>query len=621
MMNGRRSILHGVLAGLGWAWLGLGLAEAAPVAPTDPTTLKLSSDTSVTVSIYQLDSTLPSTVTLGSPTRCTTTGTQFYRDVTDCWLPEWNPTAGGKSVYVVINGSVQVPTLVPPLSPAAFTGAANPFLVPGVVLTTSAYPGQCGNVGSGSDPDFVLDATATTLATSATTSVVGYKLTPTDCGGMAVIQAGTLKFILPRDGTTSIAANGLPEAWENLFGGGLDPAGDIDTGPSATSPIGDGVSTFDEYRGAIVSGKQIRTDPTQKDLYLKVMNPADTSGGAFVVSTSCGASCVGGGTLTYPTPTAPNATLTLPSNAASSLGVATFTANPGVFTTANVGGEIIGNAGGRARIVSVAGPTGVTAEVTQLFPAGATLAAGSWKLTESLFAIVYTLVPPERLHILGYTPGGTNPTTTTEWRDQFISIVPAQTLTIGDTVADRTMNPNRVYGLAQKGVRVMEGLNTDSPSILGYSFGVASPNQAGNVIVFTQRIINYITGTLIGTATSLKYSTASIVNGAWTWSTAITVPDGDPTTTSGDGVATNADVRNFIISKALQFYVAMEVHHSLDLTPDIQGTSRTSYGHHFAPGTGDCLDQAITTTAKSGVVTFYIPSLCGSADQASFVIR
>ena len=125
--------------------------------------------------------------------------------------------------------------------------------------------------------------------------------------------------------------------------------------------------------------------------------------------------------------------------------------------------------------------------------------------------------------------------------------------------------------------------------------------SAGNVILFPQRIINYITTTLIGTATTLKYSTASLVNGSWTWST--------PTTLGLDGP-------NFILSKAFQFYAAMEVHHSLNLTPDLQGTSRTSYGHHFAPGTGDCLDQAITATSKSGVVTFSIPSLCGNVDQS-----
>jgi hypothetical protein len=77
---------------------------------------------------------------------------------------------------------------------------------------------------------------------------------------------------------------------------------------------------------------------------------------------------------------------------------------------------------------------------------------------------------------------------------------------------------------------------------------------------------------------------------------------------------------SFILSKAMQFYTGMEIGHSLDLTPDLQGT-KTSYGHHFAPGTGDCLDQAITTTSKSGTVTFYIPSLCGSVDQQDLVVH
>jgi hypothetical protein len=198
--------------------------------------------------------------------------------------------------------------------------------------------------------------------------------------------------------------------------------------------------------------------------------------------------------------------------------------------------------------------------------------------------------------------------------------VPAQTLTIGDTATDRTVNPNRLYGLlGQKGVRVIEGLNINAPSVLGYSFGVASPNQAGNVIVFAQRIITYIESLFVG-ATTLRYSTASLVNGAWTWSSPTAAPDGDPAVAQ-DGVATNAGVRNFILSKAFQFYVGHEIHHSLDLTPDVQGTKNTSYGHHFAPGTGDCLDQAITTTVKSGTVTFYIPSICGTADQTNFAIR
>jgi hypothetical protein len=120
-------------------------------------------------------------------------------------------------------------------------------------------------------------------------------------------------------------------------------------------------------------------------------------------------------------------------------------------------------------------------------------------------------------------------------------------------------------------------------------------------------------------ATTFRYSTASLSNGVWSWSSPIPVPDGDPTINQ-DGVATNPGVRDFILSKAFQFYTGHEIHHSLDLTPQVQGTNKTTYGHHFAPGTGDCLDQAITVTSKSGTVTFNIPGLCGTADQAQFVI-
>jgi hypothetical protein len=590
-----------VVAALAWAWLGMGLAAAAPLPPTNPATLMLDSGSPVTVSLYQLDSTLPAAVTLQSPSRCTSAATSFYRDVTDCWLPEWTPSGDGKVVYVVVNGAPDAPALVPPAAGAIFplgAGVTNPFLT---ALTTSAYPGQCTNFGSGADPDFTLGP-ATILTTSATTSVVGYELTPRDCGGIAVIQVGTLKFILPRDGTATVAANGIPEVWETLHGGSLDPRADSDTGPAATSPCCDGISTFDEYRGFIVSGKQIRTDPRQKDLFIHVINPGDTISGVFVTSPSCGTSCYGGGTSAYPAPTSGSVTLTVPA-AANTVGAsAVFTAGAAVFSTAHVLGEIIGTAGGRATVVELLDATSVRAAITQAFAAPGTLSAGSWQLRESLFALAYASVPPERLHVLGYAPGTTNSPQTSEWDDRFVSFVPAQTLNIADAVADRVVNVNRIYGDRQKGLRIVEGLNTVSASLLGWSFGVASPNQAGNVVVYTQRIINYLDGLMAG-ATTLKYSTASMVNGAWTWSTAVTVN------------------RDFILSKAFQFYTGHEIHHSLGLTPGVQGTNKVSYGNHWAPGTGDCVDQAITSTSKSGTVTFYIPSICGSVDQAQFVIR
>jgi hypothetical protein len=593
-MSWRTVVVRGLLGGVAWAWLGLAQAEAGSVPPTNPATLMLDLSSPVTVSLYQLDSVLPATVSLQSPSRCTTTGTQFYRDVTDCWLPEWSPATGGKSVFLVVNGSTTAPALVPPAPgitlPLAL-GAVNPFVT---ALTTSAYPGQCTNVGSGTDADFTLGS-PTTLQISSTTSVVGYELKPNDCGGMAVVQVGTLKFILPKDGTATARANGIPEVWENLYGGNLDPSADIDIGPVAGSPCCDGIATFDEYRGFIVSGNQIRTNPTQKDVFLHLVNPADFVSGVPVASPSCGASCFGGGTTTYPVPTAPAATLTLGAG-----GI--FTASASVFTTAHAQGDIIGNAGGRAQILAVTSPTSVTVNVTQPFPQGTTtLGQGSWQLRESLFANVYTAMAPERVHLLGYAPGATN-YVTTEWVESFTSVTPSQILNITDLVNDAVVNANRVYGAAQKGMRVLEGLNVDNPSTLGWAYGIGSPNQAGNVILFTQRIINYITS-LIPAGSTLKYSTASVVNGSWTWSTPIVVNS------------------SFILSKAMQFYTGMEIGHSLDLTPDLQGTSKTSYGHHFAPGTGDCLDQAITTTSKSGTVTFYIPSLCGGVDQQDFVVH
>lgn len=598
-MNWRKLLIAGALPGFG-VWLGL--AQAGEIFPTDLST-KMTVGGGVTVSLYQRDDTLPTAVTQTSPSRCTRSsaaGTPYYKDVTDCWLPEWSP-AGGKEVIVVVNGSATPPTLVLPGTTVAPGAGSNPFLAG---LTTSAYPGKCTNFGLASDTgaDFTLGG-AVTRPTSATTSVTGYVLTPNDCGGMAVIQVGGASFILPKDGSATVAANGIPDVWETLHGGTIDPAADDDIGPSASTLKSDGIAAFDEYRGFIESGRQTRSDPRQKDLFVHVANPADSVNGVFVTSADCGASCYGGGTATYPAPAATSATLTVPATALTSGAVATFTAGAGVFSRNHVRGEIVGNAGGRARIVEVLSSTSAKAEITQPFPSATTLSATSWKLSESLFALVYTLVAPERLHLLGYMPGRTNAPVSDEWTDNFVSLVPAQTLNISNSITDRIINSNRLYGLAQKGVRVMEGLNVSSSSVLGWSFGVASPNQAGNVVVYTQRILNYLNGLLATATAGVKYSTASIVNGAWTWSAPVAVtPD-------------------FIRSKAFQFYTGHEIHHSLNLTPDVQGTSKTSYGHHFAPGTGDCLDQAITTTSKSSVVTFYIPSICGTADETSFIIR
>jgi len=127
------------------------------------------------------------------------------------------------------------------------------------------------------------------------------------------------------------------------------------------------------------------------------------------------------------------------------------------------------------------------------------------------------------------------------------------------------------------------------------------PNAVGNVIVYTQRIVTYING-LMTQGGTVQYST--FANGVWT---APRIPSG-----------TSADVQNFVISKAIQFYLGMETGHSLDLTPTVMTSGKNNFGFHYAPGSGDCLDQTATNKFKNGVNTFYIPSSCGASDQSEF---
>ena len=608
-MNRCKWMMRAVLSGLTWAWLGVGVAQAGVIPPTDPTTFKLITNPTVTVSLYQLDSLLPSTVTLSSPSRCTTTGTSFYKDVTDCWLPEWEPRNGGKSVFVVVNGTTVTPTLVLPSSSATFplaSGAPNPFVT---ALTTSAYPGQCTNIGPGTEADFEGAAPGSTVLNpltlqTSTGPVVGYELKPKDCGGMAVIQVGGLKFILPKDGTTTVAANGLPEIWENLYGGNLSPSGDTDSGPGATTPTGDGLSTADEYRGFIASRKQIRTDPLLKDVFVRLVNPQ-----CLPTPTSTTSQLLVGG---YPKPTNPSAsaTLTLPGTTLDLIG--TFTASAAVFTSAHTLGEIVG-AGGRARVLAVTSSTTVTALITANF-GSTSLSSGSWQLSESLFGTVFGLLSSERVRLLEYTPDAAagNPLTTSEWVDRFVSFTESASLQLQptDSASDRVVNANRIYGPAQKGVRVIECIDDiGSTSLFGWALGgTGSPNIIGNVVVYTKRIVDRI-NLLIdnGVGRSVQYSPMLTYDSR--------AKDWLPKTLVG---APTSNVKDFVISKALLFYVGMEVGHSLDLN------ETASANPHFPAGSGDALDAGITVkvdSKTSGFNTFYIPSVYGTADQSHVLIK
>jgi hypothetical protein len=433
-------------------------------------------------------------------------------DITDTWLPEPNQT-----VTIVVKNNqgtvVSNPTLalVPPPANVVFDGLTNPFLNT-TILTTSAYPGTCTNTGPTSDvtPDFTL---------------TGNSLTSRDCGGMAVLLvtptgSPTLTFILPQDSN----ANGMPDVWESKYGGSLVATAEIDAGLG--TQIGDGFNNFDEYRGFMVSGTHLRTDPKQKDLFVHLVNP------------QCGTdSLLGGGSVTY-----------------------------------------------------VSGP--------------------------ALFTNLNKLISDTQIHALGFTQNANN-YLTTEWVDSFRSYsstgglvwtLPSGATTNIEPQTDRQVNANAIFpvrdnvtGLKiQKGLRIIECVDTIVSSPLGYA-GTGTPNTFGgdNAILWTNRIV-----------ASLDSLGAN--SGPLFWVTY---------TSTGTQTAALSITRTELIAKAIEYYLAMEVGHSVNLTPTIEGNKTTSYGYHHAPGTGSNLDLNFTNKLARTGNTFYIPSVYSNADQSSFKLK
>jgi hypothetical protein len=373
-------------------------------------------------------------------------------------------------------------------------------------------------------------------------------LTPLDCGGMAVVTATALinglatthTFILPQssnglNATTGIS--GIPDIWAAAFCpiSNACPTGREDSDTSAGNLVnGDGIFAFDEYRGFIVSGVHVRTDPGRKDLFLHLVNPQCVAGDPLAST----ASLLGG----------PNAIVS---------------GNP-------------------------------------------------------IFSNVDTLISGAQVHRLGYATPNAPHLTTDEWVDHFHHYSVPDGLRFGDgtvTTApanDRQVNPNAIYfsldlggnRIGQKGLRIIECLDTSAPSLLGFA-SLGSPNGNDNAIVFTQRIVNYFTNSLGAVCATpdtpcLSYSTFQ--NGAWTVPVAVSPLE--------------------LLGAAFGFYVAMEVGHTIVLTPTVEAGKKTSYGYHHAPGTGSNLDQAITTklSTKTGN-TFYIPLLYNTRDLAGYKLK
>ena len=94
-----------------------------------------------------------------------------------------------------------------------------------------------------------------------------------DYGGFTTASAtdgaSAAGFRLPDDGGTQ---NWLPSAgWYTSTGSGVDQGAagdDSDNTPTANGDDGDGLSAFEEFRGFIVMGNHVRTNPAFKDIFV-----------------------------------------------------------------------------------------------------------------------------------------------------------------------------------------------------------------------------------------------------------------------------------------------------------------------------------------------------------------
>jgi hypothetical protein len=468
-------------------------------------------------------------------------------------------------VVVNVNGVAAVPgaiELVPP--PAAgsitFNGADNPFLkavAPNTVVpTTSAYPGNCTNFGPRSDlsADVALEPVGTVIATT-TGQKTGFRLTPLDCGAMAVVRitvSGTVRtFVIPQDANV----NGIPDILEAVTCPSTAPCPtgreDNDVGPVAGSPVGDGLAAFDEYRCCIVSGEFQPADPRRRDFFVHIANPqclpsppAGTDLATYFLGST--QSLLGGGPKVFPTDQTP--------------------------LTANLA----------------------------------------------------TVLSASQVHLLGHRPGLTS-YKTDEWVDNFVSYSDRTGFVYDPAtdgpISDRQINRNALYPIVdaatgrrvQKGLRIVECLDASTLTTLGFaSIGNLNGVGAGhgNAVIYSQRVAQYVTNLVVqGEGRALRYF--GFASGSWIALFTSGRPPGQP------------DI-DLVVSKALQFYTSMEGGHAGRLTPTVEGTRRTSYGYHHAPGTGSNLDQSIINTrdkSTSGFNSFYIPLFYNGSDLSNFRLK
>lgn len=450
---------------------------------------------------------------------------------------------------------------------------ANP-LATFTLMSSTARPGTCTNTGSPLDlsDDFAPIAN-------------GNELTARDCGGSAVVQSSSGKQykLLP-----DLDTDGVPDWYEFQESAALSSAqcpnrltcinatDDLEL-LGANQNSGDGFAAIDEHRGFMVSGVQVRTKTTQKDVFEILVNPQCSKVNDL-----------------GPTGTSRSASL-------------------------------IGRASGQSHTIYPVDGTPLFRNVLNLGGSAAPIA--------------------DRL--LGYSEGGINPQNTTEWVDNFAGFVNGtvtyKTGTDG-AFSDRQVNQNAISPIGiHKAIRIIECVDNSAFSPMGFALfppgiQVGHPDEDTNSIIFTQRIwhdYERVLSTAGSRGVVSKYKTcalaipppsACVFYQTYTHSATSTTPTTATSTYTPVGGATcpggatppcRID-RNFIVSKYIQWVLAMEKGHSVALIPEIQ---IAQYGPHFAPASGDNLDQRIVVKdGKTGVI-YSIPFAFGSKSNDCFQLK
>jgi hypothetical protein len=250
-----------------------------------------------------------------------------------------------------------------------------------------------------------------------------------------------------------------------------------------------------------------------------------------------------------------------------------------------------------------------------------------------------------KIHLLNYQEGQVQGPGFTEWVDHFSGFTNGQVQYGAGTdgpVSDRQVNRNAVAPLAiHKGIRIIECVDNAVFSPLGFALfppgtQVGHPDEDTNSILYTQRIWHdyervlntagkngapsvYRTCALAASPTCVFYQTYEhgFANNGTPKTT--TTPPVKTYTKPGDPTVRNID-RDYIVSKYIQYLLAMEAGHSVALVPEIQ---IAEYGAHFAPGSGDNLDQRIVVkdSSKTGGVIYTIPSAYSAKSNNCFQLK